>query len=92
MMAWNYTFPYNSSLARIYSKQMPLIQAINNNQESPLKVIVDAHVRCIQWLGDNLVEGRDFEFSENGLGTIVIEFIYFDKEEDVLAFKLACGL
>lgn len=91
-MVWNYSFPYNKSLTQLYSKQIPLLLAINRS-ESPIQVLVDKHVRCIQWLGDNLAEGRDFEFSEQrGSSMVTVEYIYFDKEEDLLAFRLACGL
>lgn len=58
------------------------------------------HLLSLKWLYDNLQNGRDFVFSgtspigaRQGKSVLVVqELVWFDREEDLLAFRLATGL
>jgi hypothetical protein len=88
-MSWNYSFPYNTHIKRCYRKQTNLMNAIDA-LEHGTRVITELHQRCIIWLADNLCREKDYDFSN--IDNIAIEYIYFDKEADLLAFRLACGI
>lgn len=81
-MARNVTFPYNNAF----------IAVIRNNKHTDMGQL---HLRCVVWLEAHLQKGRDFEWEDVGSRNktcIVNEYIWFDKEEDLLAFRLACGI
>jgi len=55
--------------------------------------LTDIHMRVLSWLDDNLQEGRDYAWSSSKSSqSIVLDYLFFSKEEDLLAFKIACGL
>ena len=80
-MAWNVTFPYNNAFIAVL-------------RQNPKQDMSQLHLRCIRWLGEHLQKGRDFEWddSKRNKSCIVFEYIWFDKEEDLLAFRISCGI
>jgi hypothetical protein len=79
-MAWNVTFPYNNAFIAIL-------------RQNPMQDMSQLHLRCLRWLIEHLQEGRDFEWDESKNKTCIVnEYLWFDKEEDLLAFRLACGI
>jgi hypothetical protein len=80
-MAWNISFPYNNAF----------IAVIRNNKHMDMSKL---HLASLQWL-DCLQQGRDYEWGamrDRAKTCIVNEYLYFDKEEDLLAFRLAVGI
>lgn len=79
-MVWNVSFPYNNAFIAVVRQHKSMDMG-------------HLHLRCIRWLGENLQKGRDFDWDENRNKTCIVnEYIWFDKEEDLLAFRLACGI
>lgn len=60
--------------------------------------IVDAHLRSLVWLDNNLESdqyrwgGRLPAQSTGGSFLITTEYLYFERETDLLAFRLSTGL
>lgn len=77
-MAWNISFPYNNAF----------IAVIRNNKHMDMSKL---HLASLRWL-DCLQQGRDYEWGMKEKTCIVCEYLYFDKEEDLLAFRLAVGI
>jgi len=50
------------------------------------------HLKCLIWLDENLEVDDDYKWGSKEKTCIVNEFLYFKKEEDLLAFRLACGV
>lgn len=80
-MAWNYTFPYRSKMFRY------IVLHILTNKSAPESTPM--HTKCMVWLHTNLQKDRDFDL---GYEDDTIVYIYFDKEEDIMTFRLACGI
>jgi len=48
------------------------------------------HTEILDWFDTHLVNGEDYQFSD--AGNIVGEYIWFRREEDLVAFRLVCGM
>lgn len=75
------TFPYNDAFITICRK----LDALD---------IMRKHTEILDWFEAHLVNGEDYQFSDPSkhAGNIVGEYIWFKREEDLVAFRLACGI
>lgn len=79
-MTWNYTLDYDDRVLK-YLKAHRLVMVDD---------LTEFHLHVLSWLDDNLQDGKDYKWSNTRPAWS--KHLYFDKEEDLLAFKIACGL